>query len=159
VSDRWSLAAWIDGADIRGRDGDASADIYFLSFGFGARFDAGFGGAAGRTFAVSMSAGLGALANGIVVDQNLRLDTWSLGGRGRGFLGVRVSDTVTIGVAATLGIFSAPLDADTWFNKPLRGTRYVVVGLGVDLSLGKSAKPARSPLTALALVGVRAADE
>lgn len=64
-----------------------------------------------------------------------RLDTWSLGGRARGFVGVRLSETVALGVAATLGLFSAPLDAETWFNKPLRGTRYAVVALGVDLSL------------------------
>lgn len=131
----WSLAVWIDGADIHGRDGDVSADVYFVSFGIGARFDMRFGGAADDAFATSLSGGVGALSNGIVVDENLRLDTWSLGGRARGFLGVCIGDTFAIGVAASLALYSAPLDADTWFNKPLRGTRYVAVGLSLDASL------------------------
>ncbi|MCA9513827.1 MAG: hypothetical protein KC635_02690 [Myxococcales bacterium] len=128
----WSVMAWLDGADIRGRDGDATADVYFASFGVGGRFDARFGADA---FAASLSLGLGALANGLVVDEDLRLDTWSLGGRARAFVGPRLGEGVALGVVATLAIFSAPLDADTWFNKPLRGTRYLTLGLGVDIAL------------------------
>lgn len=65
----------------------------------------------------------------------MRLDTWSLGGRARLNLGVHVASGVALGLAVSLGLYAAPLDEESWFNRSLRGTRLAVIAVSLIADL------------------------
>lgn len=130
-----AVAVWLDFADIHGRDGDATADIYFASAGAGLRLTHCFGAPLPGSVTVTASLGPGVLASGIVVDEDMRLDTWSLGGRARLNLGVHVADGVALGLAVALGVYAAPLDEASWFNRSLGGTRLAVIAVSLVADL------------------------
>ena len=130
-----SCVVWAEVADIHGRDGDASADIYFASVGAGLELTYRLGSVRAGSPVLSGSVGPGVLASGIVVDEDMRLDTWSLGGRARLNLGVHVADGVALGLAVALGVYAAPLDEASWFNRSLGGTRLAVIAVSLIADL------------------------
>jgi hypothetical protein len=129
-----SCVVWGEVADIHGRDGDASADIYFASLGVGLELTYRFGSAHTGPI-LTGSVGPSVLASGIVVDDDMRLDTWSLGARARLNLGVHVASSVALGLAVAFGLYVAPLDEGSWFNRSLGGTRFAVIGVSVAAEL------------------------
>lgn len=127
----FSVAVWCDGALIAGSDGDATAFIYFATAGAGL----GWRHDISRKISFAMSAGPAVLASGIVVDDGLRLDTWSVGGRAAASLDIALGGGITLGPWLSFLVTSPPLDAETWFNRPLGGTRVFSAGLSMQMQL------------------------
>lgn len=125
------VATWCDAAVIAGSDGDATAFIYFATAGAGL----GWRHELSRGIHLAMSVGPAVLASGIVVDDGLRLDTWSLGGRAAAALDFHVGGGATLGPSLSFFATGPPLDADTWFNRPLGGTRVFTLGVSMAVRL------------------------
>jgi hypothetical protein len=128
---------WAEGLWVRGSEGGTSADVYLVAAGAALGWLRELGGDA----TLRIAAGPAVVASGIVVDAAMRLDTWALGGRAEAGVAWTLGDGVSLGPWASLLVAGPPLDASTWFNKPLGGTR--VLQVGVALSLGDVSGRAR----------------
>jgi len=126
-----ALSLWADGSLIAGSDGETTALIYFAATGVGIAWRPSLN----RDVALYVALGPAVVASGIVVDEDLRLDTWSLGGRAAAALDIAIAEDVTVGPWVSFTVTGAPLNEDVWFNRPLRGTRYFSAGVSLRVEL------------------------
>ena len=89
------------------------------------------------THAPGLSVGLGPalLFEHVQVDENLRLDTWSVGMRARLRLTVPLTTDLAVVLDGGWERYGPPVDRDTYFNYPLGRTVLSFVTLGVRLAV------------------------
>ncbi len=123
----WAVHA--ETARILAVDGDAEARTYFTTFGplvLWAPWTWRADPLSGPLFGL----GPDLLFSGIVVDESLRLDTWTLGGRAEVQAGLPLGDAWALHAGASLGAYLPPMDRETWFNVRLGRTILAVATLG-----------------------------
>jgi hypothetical protein len=85
---------------------------------------------------LTLGAGPSFLSSGVVVDEELRLDTYALGGRAHARVMVWATRSVSFDFDFSLSVYGTPNEPKTWFNKPLRHTVLSALTVGVSWDVG-----------------------
>ena len=130
LSPRWAVGTRLGGATVVGDDGVNDATAWWLSFGPELRV-ALWQPSGSWLGGLAVVGGPAALRNVILVDENIRLDTWSVGGRGALSGGLPLTSGWALDATVGVEVYAAPLDKETWFNKPLGRTALLTIAVGV----------------------------
>ena len=86
----------------------------------------------------AVTAGIGYLSQrfslygDLTIDENIDKRTLAVGGRASGRLERKLSERLSVGLAAAFEVYGAPLADGTWFNRRLGGTQLLTVGLSAS---------------------------
>ena len=69
--------------------------------------------------------------SGVIVEDAVRKDTVSFGGRVQGRIGYRLTPDWSVDLVVGFGMYSWPVDEATWFNAELRETQLLTVAVGL----------------------------
>lgn len=128
IHPRWQVGARLGGMTLVGVDGSSEANAWFVSSGvqvnWSPRLD----------WPWRVSIGPSLLRNAVIVDENIRLDTWAWGGRAASGVGWSIAARWTIDVEAGIEAYRPPWNKSTFFNQPLGRTVLATIALGVRWS-------------------------
>jgi hypothetical protein len=120
----WQAGLRVGGMTLVGEDGANSADVWFVSMGGHVRHQPVSG--------LSVTLGPSVLRNAIIIDENIRLDTWALGAAGGVGWAFALSDAWTIDAEVGLQTYLPPWNKATYFNQPLGRTVLLTLAVGVS---------------------------
>lgn len=124
VVDGWQVGGRLGGMTLIGEDGADSADVWFVSMGGQIRYH--------PTPAWQLALGPSVLRNAIIIDENIRLDTWALGAASSLGWAWEVSPRWSWDVEVGLEAYMPPWNKTTWFNQALGRTVLLTVGVGAS---------------------------
>lgn len=134
IAEPWSAGARLSGATLIGEHGDNEARAWFVSGGLEAELRCWAPGTDDALGGLSVALGPSLLRNAVVVDENIRIDTWALGARGAVLAGWPLAEAWSIEGAVAFEIYGPPLDKETYFNEPLGRTALLTLALGVSFA-------------------------
>lgn len=135
VAGHVDVGAWVSAANVHGKGGDATADVYFVSSGLLGAYELPLG-TGEHVSTLIFVLGLGVMWSGIAVDDGIGLRTTSIGSLGRIRFSWPMSPHIALGLSTSFELFSAPLNRETWFNTELKETFVLGIALGVTAAWG-----------------------
>lgn len=124
----WQVGARLGGMTLVGADGASEADAWFIAGGLQVNWTP----LADWPWRVSLGPSL--LRNAVIVDENIRLDTWAWGARAATGYAWPLHPHWAIDVEAGIEAYRPPWNKATFFNQPLGRTVLMTIALGLRWS-------------------------
>lgn len=126
----WRAGLRLGGMTLVGQDGANAADVWFVSSGGYVLYQPRLG--------LGIALGPSILRNAVIIDENIRLDTWALGAASHVGWGFAVGRGWTLDAELGLEAYLPPWNKATYFNQPLGRTILLTLALGTSWTAVRS---------------------